>query len=138
MEFFNGFDIESGERVFVPGADNSAFRDDLVLTPEWTQLATKFDLDAETNGTVKDDSGEARQATGLDVVNLVLASIPGPKLMSTVQAVLGKILAAGGSTRFGDIVPEKTVVEEEPEVPRDRNGNPLNASQLAWKEYREF
>ena len=132
MAIFQGFDTDTNERVFVPGADNSAFTDDLVLTPEWTQLATKFDLQAKTNGTVEDDDGEARQATGLDVVNFVLASVPGPKLMSTVQSKLRALLEQKGFTRFGNLVPVvETPIEE---VPVDRNGRVLSAAQVAWGE----
>jgi hypothetical protein len=54
------------------------------------------------------------------------------------------VIAAGGVVRVQEGTQYEfelaPVVEPviEPEVPRDRNGNPLSASQLAWRSYREF
>jgi hypothetical protein len=51
-------------------------------------------------------------------------------------AVVASLLAV----RDPQIVPPEPVVEDEPEdtTPRDKNGQPLSASQLAWREHAEF
>jgi hypothetical protein len=119
----NGFDVDSGERVFdsSPGKEesNEAFRSDLFETPEWVELRSKFDLES-----------------GMEIVNAVIDSVPEPKILSRVQSIIRRVALAGGLTRFGNLTP-KTVTEPEPEVapervPVDRNGRPLGASQIAW------
>jgi hypothetical protein len=121
----NGFDVDSGERVFDPSSgkeeSNEAFRSDLFETPEWVELQSKFDLES-----------------GMEIVNAVIDSVTDPKILSRVQSIIRKVLLAGGLTRFGSLTP-RTVAEPEPElepeqVPVDRNGRPLSASQIAWGE----
>jgi len=129
----NGFHIAyddagvevSRERVLddQPNADSSAFFSELAETPEWKVLSEKFDLTDETN---------------LAVVASVVAGIPGKTLISVAQAALRKIALAGGVTKFGAMIPrpieQPAPVVEEPEVPRDKNGQPLSSAQLAWGE----
>jgi hypothetical protein len=120
-----GFDVDSGERIFNPEpgneASNEAFRSDLFETPEWVELRFKFDLES-----------------GMEIVNAVIDSVPNPKLLSRVQSIIRKVVLAGGLTRFGNVTPINVAEPElkvEPEqVPVDRNGRPLSASQIAWGE----
>jgi hypothetical protein len=119
----DGFDVDSGERVFNPEpgneAHNEAFRDDLFATPEWVELRSKFDLES-----------------GMEIVNAVIDSVPEPKILSRVQSIIQRVVLAGGLTRFGNLTPRTLAeLELEPEqVPVDRNGRPLSASQIAWGE----
>jgi len=68
---------------------------------------------------------------------------PNPEL-EDYKGLLKAIIKSGGVVRVKnqqyefELVPEPEPVVEPEVVPTDRNGNPLSASQLAWKEYREF
>lgn len=122
----NGFDVDSGERVFDPSPGkeeaNEAFRSDLFETPEWVELRSKFDLES-----------------GMDVVNAVIDTVPAPKILSRVQSIIRKVVLAGGLTRYGSLTP-RTVAEPEREYEpeRDSRGHVLGEPQKKWREYRQF
>ena len=101
----------------------------LYVSKEWTDFTAKFDMNDEGNQTL----------FGL-LIDEKLDSHPE---LTDYQRLLRTVLAAGGVIRVQgtqhefQLVP---VVEPvvEPEVLRDKNGNALSPSQIAWSEYRTF
>jgi hypothetical protein len=127
MELYNKGYV-NGEPVYGEQYTTEEIVAQLYVSKEWADFREKFDINAEGNQTL--------------LGWLIDKLDPHPEL-ADLQRLLRTVLAAGGVVRVQgtqyefELVP---VVEPviEPEVPRDRNGNPLNASQLAWKSYREF
>jgi len=99
-------------------------------SPEWLEFTTRFAWPNDYNK---------------DLFDLVIEEKLGPNPeLSDYQRLFKNVIAAGGVVtvkgqkyEFVEVEPEP-VAEPEPEVPRDKNGNPLSESQLRWSEYRQF
>lgn len=110
-------------------------------SPEWKSFTEKFDTDNEGNLSLLkalfvdrlDDDSTAEQDRHL---LKAVTQAGGIITVRTIKHENGTVLFPGGQYEF-ELRPQVRTVEE-PEVPRDRNGNPLTASQLAWSEYRQF
>jgi len=97
----------------------------LKASPEWSEFTARFAWPNDYNK---------------DLFDLVIEEKLGPKpelvdyqrLFKTVIAAGGVVTVRGERYEF-EVVPTVEPVVE-PEVPRDRNGNPLSASQIAWGE----
>ncbi len=100
----------------------------LYESQDWADFREKFDMNVEGNQTL----------FGW-LIDEKLGSGPDPEL-ADYQRLLKLIIAAGGVVKGPngeryefELVPTVEPVIE-PEVPMDRNGNPLSASQIAWGE----
>ncbi len=102
----------------------------LNASSEWADFKSHFDWSNEGNKTLFEWTVEEKLG-------------PNPEL-EDYKNLLKAIIAAGGVVKTHgeryefETVPEPDPVVEPEVVPTDRNGNPLSASQLAWKSYREF
>lgn len=101
----------------------------LYVSDEWAAFTEKFDMNAEGNQTLLGCILDERLNPDSELTEY-------KSLLKTIIAAGGVVRVRGQQCEF-ELVP---VVEPvvEPEVPRDKNGNVLSASQLAWKSYREF
>ncbi len=102
----------------------------LYESQDWADFREKFDMNAEGNQTV--------------LGWLIDNNFNSDSELADYQCLLKLIIAAGGVVKGPngeryefELVPTVEPVIE-PEVPRDRNGNPLSDSQLRWSEYRTF
>jgi hypothetical protein len=115
----------NGEPVFEELFTQEEILEQLYASQEWADFKARFDMSLDGNNTL-----------GNWVIEEKLG--PNPKL-ADYKNLFKAIIAAGGVVRVkGEQYEFETVpvVEPvvEPEVPRDRNGNPLSASQIAWGE----
>ena len=119
----------NGEPVFEELFTQEEILEQLYASQEWDDFKARFDMSLDVNN---------------ELGNLVLEEKlgPNPKLPD-YKNIFKAIIAAGGVVTVRgqrcefETVPEPEQIVE-PEVPTDRNGNPLSASQLVWKSYREF
>jgi hypothetical protein len=119
----------NGEAVYGELLTEAEKIERLKSTPEWQSFATIFDTSSGPNKTLlqmlfSDKLGEDPSVEDFQ------------RLLHTVIAAGGIVRLSGEQYEF-EVLPEPEQIVE-PEVPRDRNGNVLSASQLAWKEFREF
>lgn len=120
MAIMNGFDMDTGERVFVPGGENGGFLDDAKATPAWQRFETDFEQSAENKTRLQ------------EIVKQLYGSVE----FLTVPQFIDALEAGMNAGEFTRAVVEEPVVE--PPVPTDRNGRPLSASQLSWQQHHEW
>jgi hypothetical protein len=119
MAIMNGFSTESGERVFVSGGNNEGFFDDIKETSQWQRFLEVF--------------GTQENVTRL---NEIVSQLYGGRDMLTMSQFLDALSVGMDAGEFTRKVVEEPTIEEPP--PTDKNGKPLSASQLAWKEHHEW
>src|SRR5882724_6569661 len=100
-------------------------RERLKATTAWALFTDRYDM------------ADARNATLLEWLIEERLEEESPlgdyeKLLQNIVAAGGVVKAHGERYEFVEVPVVEPVVE--PEVPRDRNGNPLSASQIAWGE----
>lgn len=119
MGVMSGFSTETGERVFVLGGDNAGFYEDVYSTAAWKRFESEFGF-AENKGRL----GE--------IVN----QLHGGSEHITVSQFVDALNAGMDAGEFN----RKAAEQAEPEapaqvdVPKDKNGRQLSASQIAWGE----
>jgi hypothetical protein len=123
MVTMSGFDVQSGERVFIENADNSGFFDDVAETAAWKKYIQEFGATDENNSRLQ------------EVVAQLYPS-GDPLTVSHFVDALNTGMAADEFSRKP--VERQPVVEDEEEVAHDRNGRLLTEPQRRWSEYKQF
>jgi hypothetical protein len=110
-----------GSEIYSPAENRERLKD----TAAWALFTDRFDM------------SDARNVTLLDW--LIEERLEDDSPLDDYERLIQNIVAAGGvakarGERFEFV--EEPAVEPvvEPEIPRDRNGDPLSASQIAWGE----
>jgi hypothetical protein len=91
----------------------------------WSHFQTIFDMSKERNNTLLGWIIDERLNTDSGLADYL-------NLLKTIISAGGVVRVKGQQYEFETVSVVEPVVE--PEVPRDRNGNPLSASQIAWGE----
>ncbi len=125
MELYNKGYV-NGEPVYGEEYTTDEIAAQLYASKEWTDFTARFAWPNDYNK---------------DLFDLVIEEKLGPNPeLADYQSLFKNVIAAGGIVRLNNgqqyefqTVPEPEVIVE-PEVPTDRNGRPLSASQLAWGE----
>jgi len=127
MALLNGFDSESGERCFVFGASQKdqtrAFFEDVYARPEGKRYLREFSSEGNKLAAVDEVYDRYRERGFVTV--------------SAFCDVLSDLMNAGM-----DFQPTAKPAVETPapveKVPMDRNGKPLGAPQLRWREFAQW
>jgi len=129
----------SGQPVYEEVLNQQEIIERLKSRVEWQEFSDRFDTSSESNNKLLgmlfveklgDDPGIEDYRRLLK--NIIRSG--GVARLSTIKDSSGNVLLEAGQYEFElkEVVPEPT---PEPEVPRDRNGNPLTSSQLQWREF---
>jgi len=123
MATLNGFDTETGERVFVMGGENAGFYEDLYATKAWKRFESEFGFEQNKTRLVE-----------------IMSQLHGHAEYLVVSQFVDAINAGMDAGEFNRKVveqaaPVETLVQDEPV---DRNGRPLTESQKRWAEYTRF
>jgi hypothetical protein len=120
---------ENGQPVFGELLTQEEKLNRLAKTAEWQEFTALFDMSDTGNQTLLGWLYEEKLGSEPELADY-------QRLLKIVVAAGGIVKVRGQQYEFETVPVIEEVVEAE--VPRDRNGNPLSASQLAWKEFREF
>jgi hypothetical protein len=102
----------------------------LNASPEWSEFTARFAWPNDYNKNLFDLVIEEKLGPNPDLADY-------QRLFKTVIAAGGVVRLKNGKRYEFEVAPAIEPVVE-PEVPRDKNGNVLSASQLAWQSYREW
>jgi len=129
MELYRKSYGNDGEPVYGEELTTEEMVAQIGASSEWNDFSDRFDMSKESNnvlfGMLIDDKLGPNPSLD-EYKNLIL---------SVMRA--GGIVSINGTQYEFEIREEKPIIKE-PEVPRDKNGNPLSESQLRWSEYRTF
>lgn len=125
MGVLNGFDVNTRERVWIPGdkTAETAFWAEVHDTSVWRRFLSEFGNTPANNQRVVEVLDQLHEDAEYITTSLYLDA-------------LGTAMNAGELDRK-PITPE-TIVAQPTEVPRDRNGRPLSPAQVAWGEMARF
>lgn len=116
----------SGRPVYAEVLSAEEIRERMLQSPEWRAFSERFDMSIPGN---------------ITLLNAMFGDKLGPDAdLADYTSLLTRIIAAGGivvvdGTQYEFVLNTPEEVVEEPEVPRDHAGRPLNSAQLAWRQY---
>jgi len=128
----------SGQPVYEEVLNQQEIIERLKSTDEWGEFSNRFDASTESNSKLLgmlfveklgDDPGVEDYQRLLK--NIIRSG--GVVRLSTIKDSAGNVLLEAGQYEF-DLRPAEPEPQPELEVPRDKNGQPLSQSQIAWGE----
>lgn len=128
MGIVNGFDAETGERVFIKGNSEAckAFWEDVFASEVGQRFSAKF-----------------KRRANIEIIEEALGRLYPAAEHTTTGMMIDTLrtLMLSASDRLVPLEPQTPETPEEPAaapVPVDKNGRALSESQIRWSEYRQF
>ena len=116
-----------GRPVYTEILSSDEIVEQLKASHEWEAFKERFDMSVESNHTLLGwlYAEKLGDDPGVEDYKKLLKNI--------IRS--GGVVTVRGTTYEFELKQSESVPAPEPEVPRDRNGNPLNSAQLEWRQF---